>query len=145
MKIAPLALAPIIIALNIVIPVACAAPLQAEDLSSDTLATYLKVLATSCGTGRICCNDAAMKAALESKGVSVDANAPIVFSNTPGQAKALGSMGRLIVSSRREMLGSASIVILEGGGKPKFFIHSANLRKSHTQVSDAIMKISEKI
>jgi hypothetical protein len=49
------------------------------------------------------------------------------------------------VSSRREMLGSASIVILEGGGKPKFFIHSANLRKSHTQVSDAIMKISEKI
>ncbi len=119
--------------------------MQAEDLSSDTLATYLKVLATSCGTGRICCNDAAMKAAMESKGVSVDANAPIVFSNTPGQAKALGSMGRLIVSSRREMLGSASIVILEGGGKPKFFIHSANLRKSHTQVSDAIMKISEKI
>jgi hypothetical protein len=44
--------------------------LQAEDLSSDTLATYLKVLATSCGTGRICCNDAAKKAAMESKGVS---------------------------------------------------------------------------
>lgn len=146
MKIVPLALAPAIsLIMSTAIPVAFATPLQAEDLPSDTLATYLKVLATSCGMGRICCSDTTMKAALESKGVSVDANAPIVFSNTPGQAKALGSMGRLIVSSRREMLGSASIVILEGGGKPKFFINSANLRKSHTQVSDAIMKISEKI
>jgi len=108
-------------------------------------AKIIKVIVSSSGGNKIACGDPALKAALEGAGLVVDSGAPIVWSTSPGEAKNLKTFGRLIITDRRELAAYASIVIQDDGGRPKIMLNPANLKTAKVQLSDAVMKIAEKI
>jgi len=119
--------------------------LFAGELPTDTAAKLIKVVVNGAG-GKITCRDSAMKAALEASGVQTDASAKIVWSSSPAEIKMLKSQNKLIITSRPEQLGmGASIAIAEDGGRPKIYLHPANLAASGVTLSDSVLKIGEKI
>lgn len=119
--------------------------LTAGELPIETAAKLVKVVVNGTG-GKITCRDAAMKAALESNGVTVDSSASIIWSSSPAEIKMLKSRGRLIITSRPEQLGmGACIAIAEDGGRPKIYLHPANLAASGVSLPDAVLKLGEKI
>jgi len=120
------------------------ANLLAGELPTETAAKLVRVVVNGSG-GKIMCRDSAMKAALESAGVLMDANAKIVWSSSPTEIKMLKSQGKLIITSHPEQLGmGASIAITEDGGRPKIYLHPGHLAASGITLSDAILKIGEK-
>ncbi len=119
--------------------------LSAGELPIETVAKLVKVVVNGTG-GKIICRDAAMKAALESNGVTVDSSASIIWSSSPAEIKMLKSRGKLIITSRPEQLGmGACIAIAEDGGKPKIYLHPANLAASGISLPDSVLKFGEKI
>lgn len=119
--------------------------LSAGELPIETAAKLVKVVVNGTG-GKITCRDAAMKAALESNGVSVDSSASIIWSSSPAEIKMLKARGRLIITSRPEQLAmGACIAIAEDGGRPKIYLHPANLAASGVSLPDAVLKLGEKI
>lgn len=118
---------------------------QAGDLSPEIQAKFIKVIVSSSSTGKISCSDGPLKAALEAQGVSVDSSAMIAWVTSAGEAKMLKTSGRLIIAGRRELLGNACVVLEEDGGRPKLLLNTANLKGSRIQLSDAVMKIGEKL
>lgn len=119
--------------------------LSAGELPIETAAKLVKVVVNGTG-GKITCRDAAMKAALESNGVTVDSSASIIWSSSPAEIKMLKARGRLIITSRPEQLAmGACIAIAEDGGRPKIYLHPANLAASGVSLPDAVLKLGEKI
>lgn len=119
--------------------------LAAGELPIETTAKLVKVVVNGTG-GKITCRDGVMKAALESNGVTVDSNASVIWSSSPAEIKMLKAKGRLIITSRPEQLAmGACIAIAEDGGRPKIYLHPANLAASGISLPDSVLKIGEKI
>jgi hypothetical protein len=119
--------------------------LSAGELPADTAAKLVKVVVNGTG-GKIACRDGAMKAALESTGVQTDGFAKVVWSSNPSEIKMLKGQGKLVITSRPEQLAlGASIAIAEDGGKPKIYLHPGNLASTGVTLSDAILKMGEKL
>jgi len=119
--------------------------LFAGELPAETTAKLIKVVVNGAG-GKINCRDGAMKAVLEANGVLTDGSSNIVWSSSPAEIKMLKSQRKLIITSRPEQLGmGASIAISEDGGRPKIHLHPGNLAASGITLSDAVLKIGEKI
>lgn len=119
--------------------------LSAGELPADTTAKIVKVIVNGAG-GKINCRDSAMKTALESASVTTDGNANIIWSSAPGEIKMLKGQHKLIICSRSEFLAmGASIAITEDGGKPKIYLHPGNIAASGVTLSDAVLKIGEKL
>lgn len=119
--------------------------LTAAELPVETAAKLVKVVVNGTG-GKITCRDGAMKAALESNGVVVDSSASIIWSSSPIEIRMLKSRGKLIITSRPDQLAmGAAIAIAEDGGRPKIYLHPANLAASGISLPDAVLKIGEKI
>jgi hypothetical protein len=115
---------------------------RAGELAPEVAAKFLKVIVTSSGGTKIACSDPAIKAALEAQGVVVDAGAQIVWAVTVTEARAGKQFGRLVITAKRELAASASILLEEDGGHPKILVNSNNLRSSKVQLGDAILKIA---
>ena len=122
-----------------------AATAQAGELSPEIQAKFLKVIVSSSSVGKIACPDGPLKAALEAQGVLVDSSSLIVWVTNPNEAKMLKAGGRLVIAGRRDFLQNACIVVEEDGGRPKLLLNTANLKAAKVQLSDAVMKIGEKI
>lgn len=119
--------------------------LFAGELPAETAAKLVKVVVNGAG-GKISCRDAAMKAALESNGVQTDGVSKVVWTSSVAEIKMLKSQGKLIITNRPEQLGmGAAIAIAEDGGKPKIYLHTGNLAASGVAISDAVLKIGEKL
>ena len=107
-------------------------------------AKLVKIIASSAG-GKVSCRDAAMKAALEGAGVTVDNDAKIAWATNPVEIKMLRSQNRLVITGNKAFLGSgAGIAITEEGGKPKIYLNQANITPSGVTLSDAIYKVGSK-
>ena len=114
-------------------------------LSETNAAKIVKVIVNGAG-GKINCRDSAMKTALESASVTTDGNSNIIWSSAPGEIKMLKGQHKLIICSRSEFLAmGASIAITEDGGKPKIYLHPGNIAASGVTLSDAVLKIGEKL
>ncbi|MBK8792823.1 MAG: DUF4154 domain-containing protein [Holophaga sp.] len=121
----------------------CSLALQAGDLSPEITAKLIKIIAGASG-GKVACRDATMKAALEGAGVTVDGDSKIVWATNPVEVKSL--RGRLVIVGKKEFLSSgAAVAIAEDGGKPKIFLNQAAITASGLTLSDAILKIAEKL
>jgi len=119
--------------------------LFAGELPTETAAKLVKVVVNGAG-GKISCRDGAMKAALEASGVQTDGFAKIVWSSSAAEIKMLKAQNKLIITSRPEQLAmGASIAISEDGGRPKIYLHPGNLAASGVTLSDAVLKVGEKI
>lgn len=120
----------------------CSSLVRAE-LPHDITAKLLKALANG---AKVSCRDEGLRAALQAAGVEVSTDAPIVWVSNPMEAKGVKTMGRLGVGSRRELLNSgAGVVIFDDGGRPKIMLNTANIQASKTGVSDAILKVGERL
>jgi len=115
------------------------------DLTPEVEAKFLKAIIASSGTNKIACEDAALKTALEAQGIVVDSAAPICWVTNPNIAKTMKQFGRLVITNRRDLATSASVLIVEDGGRPKLILNTANLKTAKVQLSDAVLKIAEKI
>jgi hypothetical protein len=122
-----------------------AATVQAGDLSPEIQAKFIKVIVSSSSIGKIACTEPALKAALEAQGVVVDSSSMIVWVTNPNEAKMLKAAGRLVIGGSRNLLALACVVLEEEGGRPKLLLNTANLKASRVQLSDAVMKIGEKL
>ena len=119
--------------------------LQASDLTPEMTAKFLKVIASTSGQTRVACQDAGIKAALETQGIAVEAGASVVWCTTVPEAKISKQQGKLVVVGRRDLSGMACILLEEDGGRPKLILNTANIRASRVAVGDALMKIGEKL
>jgi hypothetical protein len=124
-----------------------AAPLalSSGELPPEVTAKFLKAIATSSGNAKVMCGDPALKAALEGQGVTVDSSSPIAWVTSAAEARMQKQFGRLTVTNKRELASLACIIIEEDGGRPKILLNPANLHAAKVQVSDAFLKIAEKI
>lgn len=124
-----------------------AAPLAltAGELTPEVTAKFIKAITTSSGTNKVGCGDPALRAALEAQGVVVDSSSPITWVTTAAEARASKTFGRLTLTGKRELASQACIIIQEEGGRPKILLNSTNLRGSKVHLSDAVLKIAEKI
>ena len=119
--------------------------LSAGDLTPETKAKILKVICTTSGQTKIACSDPAVKTALEAVGLIVESGSSIVWCSSPQEAKVQKQMGRLVVVGTRSLTAMACIVLEEDGGRPKIILNTNNIRGSRIQLSDALMKIGEKL
>ena len=132
---------------TLLLTVACLAGMgvRAEDLSPETTAKFLKVIITSSGGNKIACSDPTLKAALEAVGIVVDAGAPIGWASNAMEAKNFKTFGRLVITGKRDLAGSAAILIQEEGGRPKIILNPPNLKGAKVQISDAVLKMGSTI
>lgn len=118
---------------------------RAGELTPEVEAKFLKAIIASSGTNKISCSDGALKAALEAQGITVDSSSPIAWVTNPNEARAMKQFGRLVITNKRELAASAAVILLEDGGRPKIMLNTANLKSAKVQLSDAVLKIAEKI
>jgi hypothetical protein len=119
--------------------------LQAGELTPEVTGKFLKVIVSTSGQGKIACADAPVKAALENLGVTVDSTASIIWCTSPVDAKMQKNNGKMVVVGRRDLGPFACIIIEEEGGRPKLILNTTNIRSSKVTLSDALMKIGEKL
>jgi hypothetical protein len=120
--------------------------LHAQSPSLDLEAKFVKVLLTSAGQFGFCCNDEALKKKLEDMGVSVGPGFKFAWGSSEPEVRALKAQNRFIVCPNVEWLKSgACMAVVEEGGKPQLYLHTANAKASGVTLSDAITKIARKI
>jgi len=120
--------------------------MNAQTAPLETQAKFVKVLLSSSGQFGFACNDEGLKKKLEELGVSVGPGFKYAWGSSEPEVRALKAQGRFIICPNVEWLKSGGcIAIIEEGGKPQLYLHSANTKASGVTVSDAIMKIAKKI
>ena len=115
---------------------------HAGELSPEVEAKFLKAIVSSSGSTKIACSDPVLKAALEAQGLTVDASAMIVWATTSNEARAGKTMGRLVVTNKREFSANACVVLEEADGRPKLLLNTPNLHTAKVQLGDAMLKIA---
>ena len=123
----------------------CAVPLSAGDLAVESQAKFLKLFASSTGVGKVACSDGPLKAALQAQGVTIDDSSPIIYCSNPMQAKMAKASNKLVVTGSRAFMNMVCIVLEEADGRPKIILNTSNLHTSKVQLSDAVLKMAEKM
>lgn len=118
--------------------------LSAGDLAPEVQAKLLRVIVNGAGAqGKIACKDAALKGALESVGLGIDASSRVAWGNNPLEIKTLKSLGKLVICGRQEWLGQgAAIALTEEGGRPRISLNKGNITASGVALSDDVLKIA---
>jgi hypothetical protein len=120
--------------------------MNAQSAPLDTQAKFLKVLLSSSGQFGFACNDEALKKKLEELGVSVGPGFKFAWGSSEPEVRALKAQGRFIICPNVAWLNSgACMAIVEEGGKPQLYLHTANAKASGVTISDAIAKIAKKL
>ena len=120
--------------------------MHAQSAPVDTQAKFLKVLLSSSGQFGFACNDEVLKKKLEEMGVSVGPGFKYAWGASEPEVRALKAQGRFIICPNVDWLKSGGcIAIVEEGGKPQLYLHTANPKASGVTVSDAILRIAKKL
>jgi hypothetical protein len=120
--------------------------LNAQTGPVEIQAKFLKILLSSSGQFGFACNDPALKAKLETMGVSVGPGFKYAWGSSEAEVRALKAQNRFIICPNLDWLRSGGcMAIVEEAGKPQLFLHVANTKASGVTISDAIMKIAKKL
>jgi hypothetical protein len=121
--------------------------LNAQDLSPDIQAKFVKTLVASTGQfGFACSNDPALKKSLEAIGVSVAPGFKLAWASSEEEVKKYKADGRLVVVPKLAWLKlGAGVAIVEVEGKPQLYIHMANVKASGMTLPDAVLKTAKKM
>ncbi|MDR3671877.1 MAG: hypothetical protein P4L36_13600 [Holophaga sp.] len=122
------------------------AGMNAQNAPLEVQAKFVKILLASSGQFGFACNDPALKAKLESMGVSVGPGFKYAWGSSEPEVRALKAQDRFIICPNLDWLkvGGCIAVVMEGG-KPQLYLHVANTKASGVTVADAIVKIAKKI
>jgi hypothetical protein len=111
----------------------------------DLQAKFVKVMLTSTGQFGFACNEPALKAKLESMGVSVGPGFKLAWGASEPEVRALKAQGRFILCPNVDWLkDGASLAIVDAGGKPELYMDPANIKASGLPLPDAIAHIAKK-
>jgi len=124
----------------------CAFGLDAQGVSLDTEAKFLKVLLTTSGQFGFACNDPALTKKLEDMGVSVGPGFKLAWGSSEPEVRALKAQNRFVVCPSLDWLRSgACLAIVEEEGHPQLYLHIANTKACGMTLPDAIIKLAKKI
>jgi len=120
--------------------------LAAQGAPLEVQAKFVKVLLTSTGQFGFACNDAPLKAKLESMGISVGPGFKFAWGMSEPEVVALKAQGRFIVCPDKDWFkdGACLAVVMEDG-RPQLYLHVANVKASGVALPEAIVKIAKKI
>jgi len=119
--------------------------LQAQDLSPETQAKFLKILLSSTGQFGFACADAGFKTKLEANGIAVSAGFKMAWAATEAEVKPLKAAGKLVIVPKLAWLkNGGSIALVEEAGKPQIYLNMANVKASGMTLSDTIIKMAKK-
>jgi hypothetical protein len=118
--------------------------LQAQELSPETEAKFLKLLLSSTGQFGFACNDPGFKAKLEAAGIAVSPGFKMAWAANEGEAKSLKAAGKLVIVPVLGWLkAGGSLAIVSEGGKPQVYLNPANVKASGMTLSDTIVKMAK--
>jgi len=116
---------------------------HAGDLSPEIATKFIKIIASTSG-GKAFTRDPAMKAALESAGVTIDSSAKVYWCTSPAEVKMAIQQRRLCVVGQSSLLGAgAGVALIEDGGRPKIMINKSAVDASGVSLPDMIFKVSQ--
>jgi hypothetical protein len=119
--------------------------LQAQDLSAETEAKFLKILLSSTGQFGFACSDPAFKAKLEAAGIAVAPGFKMAWAASEGEVKALKAAGKLVIVPVLGWLkAGGSLALVSEAGKPQIYLNPANVKASGMTLSDTIVKLAKK-
>jgi hypothetical protein len=119
--------------------------LQAQDLSPETEAKFLKILLSSTGQFGFACSDPAFKAKLEAAGIAVAPGFKMAWAASEGEAKTLKAAGKLVIVPVLGWLkAGGALAIVSEGGKPQVYMNPANIKATGMTLSDTIVKLAKK-
>lgn len=119
--------------------------LQAQELSADTEAKFLKILLSSTGQFGFACSDPAFKTKLEAAGIAVSPGFKMAWAASEGEVKTLKAAGKLVIVPVLAWLKSGgSLALVSEGGKPQVYLNPANIKASGMTLSDTIVKMAKK-
>lgn len=127
--------------------VACAFPLNAEDVPVQEAAKFLLILANSAGSeGRVACKELDMVIQLKRQEISVDAKANVAWAFTPEQTRFYAGQGKLVVCSSRKLFAEGGAIAFERiGGRLTIFVNQANLAKSPLALPETFLRMAVKV
>lgn len=118
--------------------------LQAQELSPETEAKFLKILLSSTGQFGFACSDPAFKTKLEAAGIAVSPGFKMAWAASEGEAKSLKAAGKLVIVPVVGWLkAGGSLALVQEGGKPQLYLHPANVKASGMTLSDTIVKMAK--
>ena len=124
----------------------CAFGLDAQGVSLDTEAKFLKVLLSTTGQFGFACNDQGLTKKLEEMGVSVGPGFKLAWGSSEMEVRALRAQDRFVVCPSLDWLKSgACMAIVEEEGRPQLYLHTGNAKVIGMPLPDAILKIAKKI
>jgi hypothetical protein len=119
--------------------------LQAQEMTAETEAKFLKILLSSTGQFGFSCNDPAFKTKLEASGLSVAPGFKMAWAASEAEVKSLKAAGKLVIVPKVAWLKlGGSIALVQEDGKPQLYINPANLKVSGMTISDAVVKMAKK-
>lgn len=124
---------------------ASALGLSAQDVPSEALVKYVKLLLTSTGqSGFSCGSNMSLKFKLQSMGVSTAPTSKLAWASSEAQVKTLQADKRLVVVPQLAWLKlGGSVAIIQENGQPVMYVHPANVKTSGLTLSDEVMKTAK--
>ena len=127
----------------LVVPLVCVCgPLVAGDLAAPTLAKFIRVLLVGTATKSVACGDKELGGELANLGVATDAEAKVVWADTPKDLARVARQGKLVICGTKAFLGEgAAVALVAVGGHPAIYINMKSVAASGLTLPDSIMKI----
>ena len=119
--------------------------MNAQELSPDIQAKFLKILLSSTGQFGFACSDPAFKGKLEAAGIAVSSGFKMAWASSEAEVKLLKASGKLVIVPNLAWLkAGASLALVEEDGKPQIHLNMANIKASGMVLSDTIIKMAKK-
>jgi hypothetical protein len=121
--------------------------LSAEDVASDALVKFVRLLVSSTGqSGFACGSNMSLRFKLESMGLSTAATSKLVWASSEAEVKAMKAANRMVVVPKLEWLKlGGAVAIIQEDGKPVMYLNMANVKASGLTLPDSVIKASKVI
>jgi hypothetical protein len=123
--------------------IACA-PLSAGDLSSTTVAKFLRVILQGAGVKGVACADKEVQAELAGLGVPVDPDSKVVWVDSDKDIALLARLGKCVICGTRSgARAGAALALLSEDGRPVILVNPKALAASHLTLPDSVLKLAK--
>lgn len=131
--------------IRVVLPLFCmTGSLWAGDLAPATIAKFIRVVVQGAGAKSVACADKEIAGELAGLGVTVEADAKVVWSESDKDIPRLAKQGKLVIcGSRNLMAQGASVGVTAEGGRPVLLVNPKALAATGVVLPDSIIKLAK--
>jgi hypothetical protein len=118
--------------------------LSAGDLSSATVAKFLRVILQGAGVKSVACADKEIQAELTALGVTVDPDSRVVWVDADKDIPMPVKLGKCVICGTRSgARAGASLALLSEDGRPVILVNPKALAASHVTLPDSVLKLAK--